>query len=609
MFKEKFLKTRHLLLVLASITTTVFASDFTDIIGVCDHHHQLIRPDTDRPEASPKVREYYATRTIKHLRDTTEWQSIEQNDGTYRWNTLDLKYQIAKENGMSFLGFIGYSHRNHLLNESLERVHKNTKTPPKIEPLLDYARALVTRYKGQITHWQIWNEPNIGFWKGPKEDYAKMHIEVAKVIRETDPEAKIIFGATSGTDVTFIDMCDRAGIAPYVDVWVAHPYRNQPERLNEVELFVERIKRINKNAEIWFTEVGWSTGSAKARAVPVAPSTLEEQAAKTIKNFALLAPSGVKRIYLYDIINDGKNPDNTENNFGLLNYDGSRKPVANALAHMAETLRGYEYHGWVNLPDKQYYCYVFRNIKNGDYKALVWFHDHTGKQKSGQIKKSEIGTGKTSDIYGNGIEGDTLALTGSPLYVDGVFAKLAAEAKQNRAKLQVYWDGPDYSNATEGAVEFTSEMLANGVSALINRGGDGAMQLVQDGNLSYAASARTRNHMYMYFDIDDSFMYYVDGQYDVEIEFQFYPNKNEPGKFRILYDSTSGMKLSPYIDVPADPKAYEKQDESSLVSRKLLITDAAFINRWKYDFRIDLGKGNLHLKKLIVRKIPKTETP
>jgi len=61
-------------------------------------------------------------------------------------------------------------------------------------PLL---RQLVQRYRDRIKQWEIWNEPNIFFWQGPKELYAECLIKSYQAIKETDPTAEVL-GISTG---------------------------------------------------------------------------------------------------------------------------------------------------------------------------------------------------------------------------------------------------------------------------------------------------------------------------------------------------------------------------------------------------------------------------
>ena len=95
-----------------------------------------------------------------------------------------------------------------------------------------YVRALAKRYKGKVTHWEIWNEPNIKHFWQPSTPNADDYLELVKltggVIREEIPDAKI-GGTTSSPalndwETRFFE----AGGAAAIDFWCGHAYTRVP---------------------------------------------------------------------------------------------------------------------------------------------------------------------------------------------------------------------------------------------------------------------------------------------------------------------------------------------------------------------------------------------
>ena len=65
---------------------------------------------------------------------------------------------------------------------------------PQLEPWLAYVRAGVARYKGRIHTWEVWNEPNIGFWLSSNEDYVRLLKATYTAIKSVDPTARVTMG-------------------------------------------------------------------------------------------------------------------------------------------------------------------------------------------------------------------------------------------------------------------------------------------------------------------------------------------------------------------------------------------------------------------------------
>ena len=100
-----------------------------------------------------------------------------------------------------------------------------------------YVRALARRYKGKVTHWEVWNEPNLPqFWQPSKpnaDDYLALVKLTGSVIREEIPDAKI--GGTTASPAlnAWEKRFFEAGGAKAIDFWCGHAYTRVPERLRK----------------------------------------------------------------------------------------------------------------------------------------------------------------------------------------------------------------------------------------------------------------------------------------------------------------------------------------------------------------------------------------
>src|SRR4030042_5096180 len=88
---------------------------------------------------------------------------------------------ICREDGLLLFGNLAYN-----------PVFHDPRTPEGVEAYCALARAAAKRYKGRIDHWQIWNEPNGGFWKGTPEQYARLMAAAGGTHHSVHPEAKVL---------------------------------------------------------------------------------------------------------------------------------------------------------------------------------------------------------------------------------------------------------------------------------------------------------------------------------------------------------------------------------------------------------------------------------
>ena len=129
----------------------------------------------------------------------------------------------------------------------------------------NYCYEAAGRYRGRVSYWEIWNEPNIEmFWgRSPDpEDYAKLVRVAAGRIREANPEAVIAGGATAGVDFSFLETCFQNGMLEDVDIVTVHPYRfSSPESVNSDLATIRSMidAHTTKSVDVWSGEWGYNT--------------------------------------------------------------------------------------------------------------------------------------------------------------------------------------------------------------------------------------------------------------------------------------------------------------------------------------------------------------
>ena len=99
----------------------------------------------------------------------------------WNWAFYDRIVEILDRNGISGFGLVcGFPKWTQPYTEEGYRVYCET------------LQAIVRRYRGRMHGWEIWNEPNIHFWTGPKEDYFKLVDRAFGAIRAVDSDVPVI---------------------------------------------------------------------------------------------------------------------------------------------------------------------------------------------------------------------------------------------------------------------------------------------------------------------------------------------------------------------------------------------------------------------------------
>lgn len=286
---------------------------------------------------------------IDLLRISFGWDGIETERGKYQWGFWDDYVRIAvQENGITLIPYICYTPG---WNSTGDTTNYWNHTPKDYAAFGAFVEALVTRYRGSIRTWELWNEPDIReYWSGTAEDLARLTKIGAEAVRRADPTAKVVLAGLAGhTDFTLALFRDH-GISPYVDAVNCHSYYETwngaplESVVGYVNTLSDIIARYGNRQSLWMAEVGYSTFrrpdgyvSNSYRAMYAYEHTPAYQAVALWRTLALLlATEKVAAIAWYEIkdLPAGENVigDVNNRNLGVDLVGHVPKPAERALA-------------------------------------------------------------------------------------------------------------------------------------------------------------------------------------------------------------------------------------------------------------------------------------
>jgi hypothetical protein len=121
--------------------------------------------------------------------------------------------------------------------DAMERVWYPPVRDKELDHWADFVTDIVTRYRGDVAQYEIWNEPNHPpFWRPAPNvtEYARLLRRAYEAAREADPRATIVFGGLAQNSIgyleAFYDAVDRIWPARrrnsdyFFDVLGSHPY-------------------------------------------------------------------------------------------------------------------------------------------------------------------------------------------------------------------------------------------------------------------------------------------------------------------------------------------------------------------------------------------------
>lgn len=306
--------------------------------------------------------------------DFTNWFRVEPEKGEFSW--FDEKVDIAKANRMNILGVIEkapyWVYGGKYTKEDSAFDYRGI--PPDLNLFEEYVIQLVRHYRGDVSYWEVWNEPyQVSFWKGSTNEFVKL-LEVAyKAIKEADPNALVVGPAGR---LKFIEDIYELGAIRYLDILSYHQYFQDTDPWNSISSereMVEKLKALGvkygKDVPIWNTEGGIVSGSfytifehrsfsCKENGEEYPLLTVQDASALTVRWWASNLANGVEKNFYYYLRRDGVGMFELRGRYqSLLEYDGKPKPQGVAIAVLASLLGNK-------------YIYLDRVTLNSDYGSV-----------------------------------------------------------------------------------------------------------------------------------------------------------------------------------------------------------------------------------------------
>lgn len=222
---------------------------------------------------------------IKWIKQQFPWEEIEQNrkgeffDQTWQkpaWQKFDEIVALAEQFGLQLIVRVDrtppWARRDGAAPEA---------PPANFADFGDFLGILAERYKGRISHYQLWNEPNLAHeWGAPPDP--KGYVDLLRTgyerIKEVDPSIRVLTAPLAITlerspramvELDFLEEMYQHGAGAYFDIMSANAYglefppvaEPDPAVLNfrRVELLRAVMER-NGDSEkaVWFNEYGWN---------------------------------------------------------------------------------------------------------------------------------------------------------------------------------------------------------------------------------------------------------------------------------------------------------------------------------------------------------------
>ena len=227
---------------------------------------------------------------IRHVRDEQPWRQVERQRAQYAFPPRLSAY-------MSELAA-------HHLDPLILLAFSNPLYDGDQTPFSDagragyaaYARAVAQHYAPAVSAVEIWNEYNGSFCAGPcRSDrpsyYASMLQESYKSLKAANPSLTVLGGAAVPIPLDYFGKLFAKGALDSMDAVVIHPYRRQPEGVEEqINSLRQLMGRYGTPKPIWVTEFSDLPDMRKSR---------DDVARYLVRMSTLLLAAKTDRIYWY----------------------------------------------------------------------------------------------------------------------------------------------------------------------------------------------------------------------------------------------------------------------------------------------------------------------
>lgn len=375
-------------------------------------------------------------------RTVFDWDKIEWERGRFDWERTDTQLGLLAAHDIGSVGLLwtdlppNYSTGEHA-------------RPTNMEDWSRFVQATVRRYRGAIKRWELWNEPDTGFYKGTLDEYRALMTTTYRAAKAADPSCLVSCGGMTPLGIFgwFEKLCEKGGWDAF-DAVAYHPYTDADPPEHRIERFVYQVRKLENRyggkKRLWFTESGWQAegGWLSAR-------DEQQKAAYTVRNYVATLANGIDFTLIYRMATIEE--DKPESDFGLLNavpvgpvfsrWRGqtvtklgklSPKPAYEALKVATGLLRGAQFVGQLTVGDvregpgdgihhRSAYAYVF---ENGDRPVVVAY---AFREEDRATLELNCGTdaARLLDMFGRqvgnaGKDGMLVAeLVAEPMYVVG----------------------------------------------------------------------------------------------------------------------------------------------------------------------------------------------
>ena len=207
-----------------------------------------------------KYKKFLGETGVGYARFQSGWAKTEQKKGKYDFAWFDAHIDGCREQGVK--PWVCLCYGNPVYSEHGSDLKAEVfPDGPVMDGWLNYVKAVVKRYKGKVSMYEVWNEPDGN--RNPKayELYANLFVRTAKAIKEIDPDVKITAFGCGAPDNKYVyntlPIIKEKGGLDLMDYITFHDYLPRPESDVQATLKLrEFVHSLSPKIELLEGEIG-----------------------------------------------------------------------------------------------------------------------------------------------------------------------------------------------------------------------------------------------------------------------------------------------------------------------------------------------------------------
>ncbi len=297
-----------------------------------------------------KALDIIAAAGFSRVRMDLGWGGVEQTKGVYDFSAFDGLVTALASRGMTLHLILDYF--NPLYPSSADAGYADGGYEATVPAFAAVSKAAAAHFAGKGVTYEVWNEENGGFWPpvANAAEYSELSAAAIAAVHAGDSSALVTMGGLAGFDYPFLEAALDAGGAAGANAVGVHPYRQGGAESASDDLAYMRAivaAAMPTPPPVWDTEWGYSSQWFGGDAGGHAPAAWALQAQRASRELLTAWALGFPMEVYYDIRDDGTDPTNDEDNFGLIQNDYSDKPAIVAVRTLTAAAKGRTFSGFL----------------------------------------------------------------------------------------------------------------------------------------------------------------------------------------------------------------------------------------------------------------------